>query len=99
MRRQSQSSQLRAYLERHGMEPLNDDLRFLVAVLRMIPTDAHDWLTSHYAGRWLTTMERTDTDHLRQNLGRRAANQWVIGILKRRKIAIPDSRILKEIRV
>lgn len=81
------------------MEPLNDDLRFLLAVLRAIPSTGHDWLTSHYAGRWLTIMESTDVDHLRQNEGRRAANQWVVSILKRRHLPIPDSQVLKEIRL
>lgn len=99
MRRTAPSAQLRAYLERHGMEPLSDDLRFLLAVLRVIPQNAHDWLTSHYAGRWLAFMERSDVDHLRQNEGRRAANQWVISILKKRRIPIPNSQAIKDVKL
>jgi hypothetical protein len=99
MRRQSQSAQLRAYLERYGMAPLSDDLRFLIAVLGVIPHNAHEWLTSHYAGRWLACMERSEVGHRRQNEGRWAANQWVVSILKRRSIPIPSSQVIKGVRL
>ena len=98
-RRQSPSATIRTYLEGHSLAPINDDLRFLLACFSRIPPHAHDWALSRYAGAWLHAMEPVEVSHLRQNTGRRAANQWLVGVLKKKNLPLPCSQEIKQVRV
>lgn len=90
--------QLRTYLEVSGLAPMQDDLRFLVACLERIPFDAHDWAVGRYAMAWQQAMAGAEVEHLRHNSGRRAANSWLRSVLERKRLGVPDSAEMKQVR-
>lgn len=90
------------FMDARGIIPMLDDVRFVVACTQHIPTSANDWILEQYSGAWLAAMGEPGDDGYSascQNAGRRAANSWLLGILKRKRLPIPTSDQLKMIRV
>lgn len=98
-RRSSPAADMKAYLERHDLAPLGEDAKFVVACLKRIPTHAHDWAARRYAGEWQRAMAPVEINHLRQNTGRRAANSWLVKVLKAKGLPLPDSQEIKQIKI
>ena len=95
----SPAENIKARLERHDLVPLNEDAKFIVACLQRIPSHAHEWAIERYISHWLSAMKPVEVDHLRQNTGRRAANQWLVGVLKKKNLPLPCSQEIKQVRV
>ena len=90
--------ELRARLEGQGLAPLGDDLRFLLCCLERIPVESHDKALERYVEAWQTGMERASASAV-QNTGRRTANTFVRRALERRRIAVPDTDDMRQVRL
>lgn len=97
--RPSPAENIKARLERHDLAPLNEDAKFVVACLQRIPSHAHEWAIERYISTWQVAMATVDIDHLRQNTGRRAANSWLVGVFKKKRLQVPCSQEIKQVRL
>ena len=65
----------------NGIHLLKDDIVFIKACLAKMPSKSHKTILSRYAEEWLQGMRETDIVYRRQNLGRRKANLWLLGVV------------------
>lgn len=102
-RRTTPGQRLSDYLETHGLSPVKDDLRFVTACLERIPSHAHEWAVSRYAGAWKEAVEQAAGGnapaHQHQNIGRRAANSWIRSVLERKRLTVPSGLDMKQVRL
>ena len=68
------------YAASKGIILLKDDVKFIKECLAKIPNERHIAILVDYAERWLSGMSKCDIVARRQNLGRRIANLYLLGV-------------------
>ena len=63
-----------------GIELLRDDIKFIKAQLSNIPLQLRKQHLQTYADTWLSAMESCDNVVRKMNVGRRAANLFLLGV-------------------
>lgn len=97
--RPSPAENIKTRLERCDLAPVGEDAKFLVACLQRIPPHAHEWAIERYTCAWQDAMQAVDIDHLRQNTGRRAANSWLVSVLRKKRLTLPCSQEIKQVKM
>lgn len=68
----------REYCSSHGIHLLRDDVTFIRSKLANFDYDERKTILRHYVEVWCDAMEDTSNAAQAMNLGRRAANLWLI---------------------
>lgn len=98
MRRLSRAAKIGADLEGQSLFPLDLDLQFVATCLQRIPVHAYDWAAEQYIAKWSAAAAEIH-DHRKQNVGRRAANQWLRRVLEIKGLPVPGVEEIKRARV
>ena len=69
------------YCHEKGIKPLNDDLKFIRKLLAYVPDNERRAFLSAYVDEWLLGMGECPKTLLKQNMGRKRANLWLLGKL------------------
>ena len=75
-----------------GLALLLDDKRYIMACLRRIPHQHHDWTLDQYRKAWLRGQANTQIGHQKDNAGRYAANVWLHTLLAHKCLPVPATR-------
>lgn len=92
------TDELSGRLEGAGCEPLRDDLAFFDLCSRAVPSHALRWLVERYCSVWRAALDEVPDDHRAQNIGRRAANAWLLSVMRAKGIPAPDGEQIKELK-
>ncbi len=63
-----------------GMELLRDDANYIRERLKNIPKKRHIYVLRRYREVWLETMKGCPNERIRQSIGRKAANLFLLEI-------------------
>lgn len=66
------------YCKSQGMDVLKDDFKFIVKVLNQMPLELHKSIMRDYCKEWCLGMEKGLAPEIKQNLGRKKANLWLL---------------------
>ena len=75
---------------------MRDDLVFFYLCCTNVPPHGHEWVTERYTDAWLGAMSDIPADHKSQNIGRRAANTWLLGLMQWKGLPIPSCEEMKQ---
>jgi hypothetical protein len=66
--------------KRHGIKLMPDDMRFITKQLKNIPKDRHRIILRKYREIWLEAMKRPCYFSNPMNIGRKAANSYLLDL-------------------
>lgn len=69
------------YAAQKGLHLLKDDIKFIRARLHKVPQNARKSIMLRYIEIWLSTMRREPNVILRENMGRREANKYLLTVI------------------
>ena len=61
----------------NNIKLLKDDLKYIRRILEQLPKDHRAAILKQYADRWLEAMANEPNESLKNNKGRKAANEWL----------------------
>lgn len=72
----------KTYAHQSGLQILRDDFVFIRKMLAKIPQNHHRTVLQRYIAEWLKLMGECECATAGQNLGRRHANRYLLGVVE-----------------
>lgn len=92
-------AQLTAATRAAGCDLMNSDAAYVNLCCQQVPLDARGLVVQNYVAAWVDAMQRETKPMFKQERGRFNANQWLMQLLQKKGLPIPQREQVRKLRL